>query len=78
MCQTTPGVCSGQLGTTDNGHRLIFRLWNKYRVSGIGSLPYEERLTTLHARRERGDMVETYKIITRKVNVQSSGMRFLV
>ena len=39
------------------------------QVSGIGSLTYEERLdrlglTTLQARRERGDMVETYKIIT--------------
>ena len=44
------------------------------RVSGMGSLPYEERLkqlglTTLQARRERGDMVETYKILTGKVDV---------
>ena len=29
-------------------------------------------LTTLQARRERGDMVETYKIITGKVDVQPS------
>ena len=47
------------------------------QVSGIGSLPYEERLdrlglTTLQARRDRGDMIETYKIITGKVDVQSS------
>ena len=47
------------------------------QVSGIGSLPYEERLdrlglTTLQARRERGDMIETYKIITGKVDVQPS------
>ena len=44
------------------------------QVSGMGSLPYEERLkqlglTTLQARRERGDMVETYKILTGKVDV---------
>ena len=44
------------------------------QVSGIGNLPYEERLdrlglTTLQARRERGDVVETYKIITGKVDV---------
>ena len=43
----------------------------------MGSLPYEERLgrlglTTLLARRERGDMIETYKIITNKVDVQPS------
>ena len=47
------------------------------QVAEIGSLPYEERLdrlglTTLQARRERGDMVETYKIITGKVAVQPS------
>ena len=47
------------------------------QVSGIGSLSYEERLerlglTTLQARRERGDMIETYKIITGKVDVQPS------
>ena len=47
------------------------------QVSGIGNLPYEERLdrlglTTLQARRERGDMVETYKIITGKVDVMPS------
>ena len=47
------------------------------QVSGIGSLPYEERLdrlglTTLQARRDRGDMIETYKITTRKVDVQPS------
>ena len=46
-------------------------------MSGIGSLLYEERLdklglTTLQARRERGDMIETYKIITGKVDVQPS------
>ena len=29
-------------------------------------------LTTLQARRERGDMIETYKIITGKVDVQPS------
>ena len=46
-------------------------------MSGIGSLPYEEwldrlGLTTLQARRERGDMVEAYKIITGKVDVEPS------
>ena len=45
------------------------------QVSGIGSLPYEERLTrlgltTLEERRDRGDMIETYKIMTGKVDVQ--------
>ena len=44
------------------------------QVSGLGALPYEERLkrlglTTLQARRERGDMIEAYKIITGKVDV---------
>ena len=29
-------------------------------------------LTTLQARRQRGDMIETYKIITNKVDVQPS------
>ena len=47
------------------------------QVSGIGSLPYDERLdrlglTILKARRERGDTIETYKIITGKVDVQPS------
>ena len=41
----------------------------------MGNLPYEERLaklglTTLQARRERGDMIESFKIITGKVDVQ--------
>ena len=45
------------------------------QVSGMGSLPYEERLkrlglTTPQARRERGDMIETYKILTGKVDVE--------
>ena len=40
----------------------------------MGNLPYEERqaklgLTTLQARRERGDMIESFKIITGKVDV---------
>ena len=44
------------------------------QVTGIGSLPYEERLKrlglpTLQARRERGDMVETYKILNGMVDV---------
>ena len=47
------------------------------QVSGIGNLPYGERLgrlglTTLQARRERGDMIEVYKIMTGKVDVQPS------
>ena len=47
------------------------------QVSGMGSLPYEERLTrlgltTLQARRERGDMVETYKILTGKSDVDQN------
>ena len=47
------------------------------QVSGIGNLPYQERLdrlglTTLHARRERGDMIESFKIITGKVDVQQN------
>ena len=45
------------------------------QVSGMGHLSYEERLvklglTTLQARRERGDMIESYKILTGKVDVQ--------
>ena len=47
------------------------------QVSGMGSLPYEERLrrlglTTLQARRERGDMVETFKILNGKVDVDKN------
>ena len=46
-------------------------------MSGIGRLPYEQRLarlglTTLQVRRERGDMIEVYKIMTGKVDVQPS------
>ena len=46
------------------------------QVCGMGNLPYEERLkrlglTTLQARRDRGDMIETYKIVTGKVDVQA-------
>ena len=41
----------------------------------MSSLPYEERLnklglTTLQSRRERGDMIETFKIMTGKVDVE--------
>ena len=41
----------------------------------MGNLPYAERLkrlglTTLQARREREDMIDTYKILTGKVDVQ--------
>ena len=47
------------------------------QVSGIGSLSYDERLrrlglTTLLARRDRGDMIETFKIVTGKVDVEPS------
>ena len=43
-------------------------------VSGMGNLTYEERLaklglTTLQDRSVRGDMIETYKILTDKVDV---------
>ena len=43
-------------------------------VTGISSLPYEERLRclklpSLQHRRRRGDMIMTYKIITGKVNL---------
>ena len=43
----------------------------------MGSLPYKERLeklglTTLQVRRERGDIIETYKILTQKVDVEPS------
>ena len=44
-------------------------------VSGKGNLPYQERLdklglTSLQVRRERGDMIDTYKILSGKVDVQ--------
>ena len=43
-------------------------------IKGYQRLPYEERLTrcgltTLEKRRERGDLIETYKILTNKVEV---------
>ena len=43
-------------------------------VSGMGHLTYDERLvrlglTSLEDRRGRGDMIETYKILTRKTDV---------
>ena len=43
-------------------------------VSGTGNLPFEERLnklglTTFKPRRERGDIIDTYKILTGKVDV---------
>ena len=43
-------------------------------VPELKNLPYAERLvklelTTLEARRVRGDMIETYKIITGKENI---------
>ena len=43
----------------------------------MGNLPYKERLkqlalTILQTRREKGDMVETYKILTGKVDVDPS------
>ena len=43
-------------------------------VSGMGNLTYDERLakpglTSVQARRERGDMIESYKNLTGKVDV---------
>lgn len=45
------------------------------QVSGMGHMTYQERLdklglTTLQDRRERGDLIESYKIITGKVDVE--------
>ena len=45
--------------------------------AGIGSLSYSERmsrlgLTTLHTRRDIGDMIETFKIVTGRVDVEPS------
>jgi hypothetical protein len=44
----------------------------------MGNLPYEERLrmhglTTSKARRDRGDIINTYKILTGKVDAQQGG-----
>lgn len=44
-------------------------------VAGLRHTPYEDRLkllktTSLRARLERGDQIETYKIVTGKVNIQ--------
>ena len=44
------------------------------QVSGMGGMEYQQRLdllglTTLKDRRERGDMIESYKILTGKVDV---------
>ena len=41
----------------------------------MGSMPYQQSLdklglTTLHATRERGDVINSYKILTGKVDVQ--------
>ena len=76
----TPGVCpchaswspwtQADIQTLEQVQKRFTR-----QVSGIGSLPYEERLdklglTSLQVRRGRGDMIDTYKILTGKVDVQ--------
>jgi ribonucleases P/MRP protein subunit RPP40 len=50
------------------------RHWATRLVPGFSKLPYEERLermnlTTLKQRRLRGDMIEVYKYINKKYNV---------
>ena len=45
-------------------------------ISGYSKLSYEHRLrklnlTTLHTRRQRGDLIEAYKVITGKENIKS-------
>lgn len=45
-------------------------------ISGYSKLSYEQRLgklnlTTLHTRRQRGDLIEAYKIISGKENIKS-------
>ena len=48
--------------------------WMPTNSLGMGNLTYEERLaklglTTLKDRRERGDVIETYRILTEEVVV---------
>src|SRR6218665_1481495 len=48
-------------------------------IQGFKYLSYEERLircgqTTLEKRRSRGDLIETYKIITGKESIQWEGL----
>jgi hypothetical protein len=67
-----------------HGHSRIRKCWKKYRdvqlewyVSGLTGSTYEERLeelkmTTLEERRHQADMLQVYKIITLKNNVDST------
>ena len=65
----------GQAGPP--GHKLISKPWrrsSKRFLTGMGNLPYDERfkrlgITSLQSRRERGGMVETYKILNGMVDV---------
>ena len=62
-------MVAGDINTLEQVQHRFTRM-----VSGMGNLSYEERLaklglTSLQDRRERGDMIESYKILTGKVDV---------
>jgi len=69
-----------------NGHwtdtnRRIYSVWKvsnglQLDLSGFKEISYEQRLrstrlTTLEVRRQRGDLIECYKILTGKENIDS-------
>jgi len=66
--------------------RRIYSVWKSIQraatrlrpISGFKELSYEQRLrstglTTLEERRQRGDLIECYKILTGKANIDPQG-----
>jgi len=74
------GVCNTSMVPQKTAHiwKGTLNTWKKYNEGrrSCSKLSYEQRLrklnlTTLRTRRQRGDLIEAYKIITRKENIKS-------